>query len=231
MSILYLVATPIGNREDISQRALRILDEVSIIYAEDTRHSRQLLNNYGIKAELRSLHQHNENARIDEVIEQLNNGKNLALISDAGLPLISDPGENLVKVVRLNTQHQIVPIPGPSAVLTALVASGLRSHPFTFCGFLPDKKGQREKILKEYSLLPHTLIFFVAIHDLKKYLHEIVSLFQTQTVVVGRELTKMHESFYSGTATELLASKLAKIIAKLTNTKRQDVYAILQNRK
>lgn len=276
MATLYLVATPIGNREDITQRALRLLSEVAIVFAEDTRHSRQLLNAYGIKAELRSFHQHNENARINEVISLLDDGKNIALISDAGMPLVSDPGENIVAHIRQNTEHSVEPIPGASAVLSALVGSGLPSQPFSFLGFLPDKKGQRDKILRSASSFPHTLIFFVAIHDLKKYLCDIHEFFPEQRVVVARELTKMHESFYSGSASELSlmidngdlvlkgevvllvdnqslelkskrelnvdelikafgdelpASKLAKIIAKLTDVNRQDVYQKIEELK
>lgn len=275
MSILYLVATPIGNREDISQRALRILNEVAVVFAEDTRHSRQLLNGYGISANLRSLHQHNENARVAEVIECLDEGKDVALISDAGMPLVSDPGESLVAKIR-DTEHQVIPIPGASAVLAALVASGLPSQPFSFLGFLPDKKGQREKVLRSTLSLPHTLIFFVAIHDLKKYLVDIGEVFPSQKVVVAREITKLHESFYSGTADELSAlvddgtivlkgevvllidnqsseqrsgseltvdelvksfadelpaSKLAKIVAKLTDSDRREVYARIEELK
>jgi len=171
VSTLYLVATPIGNREDISQRAVRLLSEVAIIFAEDTRHSRQLLNGYGINTKLRSLHQHNENGRIQEVLASLDAGSDVALISDAGMPLISDPGQNLVAAIRQQSSHTVIPIPGASAVLSALIASGLPTQPFSFLGFLPDKKGQRNKALHSAASLSHTLIFFVAIHDLKKYLN------------------------------------------------------------
>ena len=275
MSTLYLVATPIGNREDISSRALRILSEVDIVYAEDTRHSRQLLFAYGIEAELRSLHQHNENARAEEVLQHLEAGKNLALISDAGMPSISDPGLLVVAALQ-KTSHKVVVIPGASAVVTALAGSGLASQPFTFFGFPPDKKGKRASLFEKISNLPHTLIFYVAIHDLKKYLEEIAYVFPANKISVARELTKMHEQFYLGTADELLAliangdlvlkgelvllidntsaieddsqginknllikafidelpaSKLAKIVAKLTNENRQDVYAEIENYK
>ena len=275
VSTLYLVATPIGNREDISSRALRILKEVDIVYAEDTRHSRQLLFSYGIEAELRSLHQHNEKARADEVLQYLEAGKNLALISDAGMPSISDPGLLVVSALQ-ESSHNVVVIPGASAVVTALAGSGLSSQPFTFFGFPPDKKGKRASLFEQIKNLPHTLIFYVAIHDLKKYLQEISEVFSENKVSIARELTKMHEQFYLGTATELLAlissgdlvlkgelvllidntsalednsqginrnllikafadelpsSKLAKIVAKLTNENRQDVYAEIEKLK
>lgn len=275
MSILYLVATPIGNREDISTRALRILTEVDIVYAEDTRHSRQLLFSYGIEADLRSLHQHNEKSRTEEVLQHLEAGKNLALISDAGMPSISDPGLLVVSALQ-ETSHTVVVIPGASAVVTALAGSGLASQPFTFLGFPPDKKGKRAILFEQIRNLPHTLIFYVAIHDLKKYLQEISEVFSDNKISVARELTKMHEQFYLGTANELLAliangdlvlkgelvllidnthveandsqgvaklalikafadelpsSKLAKIVAKLTNENRQDVYAEIEKLK
>ncbi len=275
MSTLYLVATPIGNREDISNRALRVLSEVDIVYAEDTRHSRQLLFSYGIEAELRSLHQHNEKARAEEVLQHLEAGKNLALISDAGMPSISDPGLLVVSALQ-NSSHKVVVIPGPSAIVTALAGSGLATQPFTFFGFPPDKKGKRAILLEQIKNLPHTLIFYVAIHDLKKYLEEISEVFPDNKISIARELTKMHEQFYLGTATELLklisssdlvlkgelvllidntsaveddsqginkkllikafadelpASKLAKIVAKLTNENRQDVYAEIEKLK
>ena len=275
MSTLYLVATPIGNREDISTRALRILAEVDIVYAEDTRHSRQLLFSYGIEADLRSLHQHNEKARTEEVLQHLEAGMNLALISDAGMPSISDPGLLVVSALQ-ETSHTVVVIPGASAVVTALAGSGLASQPFTFLGFPPDKKGKRASLFEQIRNLPHTLIFYVAIHDLKKYLQEISEVFSDNKISVARELTKMHEQFYLGTAKELLAliangdlvlkgelvllidntkvevndsqgvakqalikafadelpsSKLAKIVAKLTNENRQDVYAEIEKLK
>lgn len=275
MSTLYLVATPIGNREDMSQRALRVLGEVAVIFAEDTRHSGQLLFAYGIKADLRSLHQHNETARLDEVLSLLNQGKDVALISDAGMPLISDPGLLLVSSLQ-DTEHQVVPIPGASAVLAALAGSGLPTQPFSYFGFLPDKKGKRVSFLNRLKTLPHTLIFFVAIHDLEKYLKDIGEIFTSEKISIARELTKMHEQFYLGTAKEMLAliedgslvlkgevvllidnsgvvidesqginkdaiikafsnelpsSKLAKIVAKLTNENRQDVYAEIEELK
>jgi len=275
VSTLYLVATPIGNREDMSNRALRTLSEVDIIYAEDTRHSRQLLFAYGIEADLRSLHQHNEQARAEEVLQHLDTGKNLALISDAGMPLISDPGLLVVSALQ-NTSHKVVVIPGASAVVAALAGSGLTTQPFTFFGFPPDKKGKRAILFERIKNLPHTLIFYIAIHDLKKYLEELKDIFSSNQISVARELTKMHEQFYLGTASELLnliesgdlvlkgelvllidntrieendsqginknllikafidelpASKLAKIVAKLTNENRQDVYAEIEEYK
>ncbi|MBT8141073.1 MAG: 16S rRNA (cytidine(1402)-2'-O)-methyltransferase [Gammaproteobacteria bacterium] len=202
MSTLYLVATPIGNREDMSPRGSRILSEVDIVYAEDTRHSRQLLFAFGIEAELRSLHQHNEKVRVTEVIDLLDAGKNIALVSDAGMPLISDPGSLLVASIQ-KSEHSVVPIPGPSAVIAAVAGSGLSTQPFSFFGFLPDKKGKRENYISSLTNLAHTLVFFVAIHDLQKYLKEIEGIFPIQTLCVARELTKLHEQFYSGTASEL----------------------------
>ncbi|KTD76481.1 16S rRNA (cytidine(1402)-2'-O)-methyltransferase [Legionella waltersii] len=200
---LYIVATPIGNREDISLRAIHVLKTVDLIIAEDTRHSLQLLNALGIKNKLSSLHAHNENNKSDEIIQNLLNGKRIALISDAGTPLISDPGYPLVKLAH---QHAIPvsPIPGPCALIAALSGAGVPSDVFTFCGFLPAKQHARREKLS--SLLPvyHTLIFYESTHRILESIEDIGSIFGVNCpLVLVKELTKTFEQFQSGTVEQV----------------------------
>ena len=202
---LYLVGTPIGNLEDMSFRAVRILKEVQLIACEDTRQTQKLLNHYSIETSTTSYHEHNELTRSAELVMQMEQGKSIALVSDAGMPGISDPG---FRLVTLAIRHHItvVPIPGASAFLSALVASGLPTDAFRFLGFLPSKEGQRAKMLENVRNSTRTLIFYEAPHRLVETLEEIVQVLgHDRPVVVAREVTKLHEEFVRGTATEVFA--------------------------
>ncbi len=206
---LFIIATPIGNLEDISARAVRTLREADRIACEDTRHTRRLLDHYGIDRPLLSFHEHNERDRTAELLERIDAGENIALVSDAGTPLISDPGYRLVEAA---VQHRVdvVPIPGPSAVITALAASGLTTDSFYFGGFLPPKSGQRRRAMEAVTELECVLIFYEAPHRLLESLSDIEAVFGPRQVVVARELTKIHEEFARGTAAELLAEFSAR---------------------
>ena len=199
---LYVVATPIGNLEDISSRAIRILRGVDLIACEDTRHTRKLLDRYDISRPLVSYHEHNEQSRALELLADLEAGKNVALVSDAGTPLIADPGYRLVEQAR---RHRIVvsPVPGPAAFVAALSASGLPTDSFLFHGFLPAKQGQRTKLLTELKTLPATLVFYEAPHRIRETLEDIAATLGERQVVLARELTKIHEEFLRGTPREL----------------------------
>jgi 16S rRNA (cytidine1402-2'-O)-methyltransferase len=199
---LYIVATPIGNLEDITLRALRILREVDSIACEDTRQTRKLLDRHGIIKPLVSYHEHNEKARADELLADLEAGKNIALVSDAGTPLIADPGYRLVAQAR---EHGITvsPIPGPSALISALSASGLPTDSFFFGGFLPAKKTQRRKLLEETKSHQTTLVFYEAPHRIVEALDDIATILGPRRVAIARELTKIHEEFLAGEAGEL----------------------------
>lgn len=202
---LYILATPIGNRDDISIRGLNTLKTVDLILAEDTRHSLQLLNSLGIKNNLSSLHAHNEKDKSSAIIEKLLNGLTIALISDAGTPLISDPGYPLVKLAR---EHQIpvVPIPGPCAVITALSAAGIPCDSFTFLGFLPAKSAARKAKLESLLKEPHTLVFYESTHRILESLDDIATVFGSKVeLVLAKELTKAYERFISGTSREIKA--------------------------
>lgn len=200
---LYIVATPIGNMEDITYRAVRTLKEVSLIACEDTRHTRKLLTHYGIHTTLSSYHEHNESIRAGEYLDRLLSGTSIALVSDAGTPLISDPGYRLVSRAVAGG-IAVVPIPGPSAVLAALSSSGLPTDAFYFGGFLPPKPAQRRKSLEELKMLDATLIFYEAPHRIAESLPDIEEILGARQVVLGRELTKMHEEFLRGDATEVV---------------------------
>ncbi|HEY4694873.1 MAG TPA: 16S rRNA (cytidine(1402)-2'-O)-methyltransferase [Candidatus Nanoarchaeia archaeon] len=205
---LYVVATPIGNIKDITLRALEVLKEVELILCEDTRHSGQLLHHYSINKPLLSFHEHNEVQRIDEVIAKLKQGQNIALISDAGTPLISDPGFKLVRAARENGL-QIKVVPGPSAAVAALSIAGLPSDKFLFVGFLPKTTGKREALLKRLAeirrLLPMSLIFYESGHRLSKTLKELAFLFPDHQISLQRELTKVHEEVVNNKVSELAA--------------------------
>lgn len=199
MATLYVVSTPIGNLEDVTHRALRILGEVDVVYAEDTRRTRILMERYNVETPLRSLTEHNESARIVEIQATLDQHRNVAVVSDAGTPLVSDPGTRLVEAVG-RTRHTVVPVPGPSAVLTALVASGLRPVPFTFYGFLDKKGGGRKAVLQEIGTGRHTAVIFESPNRLDRLLQELKEVCgPDRAVTVGREMTKMHEEFFRGT--------------------------------
>lgn len=207
---LYLVATPIGNLEDISKRALGVLSRVDKVYAEDTRHSYQLLQLFDIKAELSSYHDHNAQKRLPEVLNQLKQGQEIALISDAGTPLINDPGFKLVRGA-IREGIEVVPIPGASAVITALIASGLPPYPFMFLGYLPRKKQKRREVLSGWlqhlapNTQPLTFVAFESPYRVVDALRDITNIFGEDTkICVAREMTKVHEEFLRGTVGEVL---------------------------
>lgn len=201
--VLYIVATPIGNLDDISLRAIDILKQVDVIAAEDTRHSIRLLNHLGIRNKLMSLHEHNERDRIDGIIEDLNQGNNIALISDAGTPLISDPGYPLVKAVQ-DAGLRVSPIPGASSIIAALSAAGMPTDPFTFYGFLSQKNSERLTKLSALKQQNGTLVFLESTHRIERLLEQLSELFGDNRIVVAKELTKSFERFLSGTPTEIL---------------------------
>lgn len=202
--ILYCVATPIGNLEDMTERARRVLAEVDKIYAEDTRVTRRLLTHFGIQKSLESLHDHNESARIAVIQAELEQGMTLALVSDAGTPLISDPGYKLVHALG-QAGMKIVPIPGASALITALSVAGLPTDRFVFEGFLSAKPATRRKTLESLSTEARTLVFYESSHRITDMLADLVSVFGAQRqVVILRELTKLYESIYRGTVSNLL---------------------------
>ena len=198
-----MVATPIGNLEDLTLRALRILKEVDQIACEDTRHTGKLLHHFGISKPLVSCHEFNEDRRSGELLEVLCGGQSIALVSDAGTPLISDPGYRLVKVA-LESGIPVVPVPGVSAVTAALAASGLPTDSFRFLGFLPQKKHQRRTLLASLAEESATLVFFEAPHRILHTLQDLQDLLAHRPIVLARELTKVHEEFLRGTAGELL---------------------------
>ena len=203
MGILYLVATPVGNLEDITLRALRILKEVDLIACEDTRHTAKLLTHYGIRTPKESYHQFNEESRTPRLIQMLRDGKSIALVSDSGTPLISDPGYHLVAACR-REGIQVIPVPGPSAAIAALIGSGLPSDSFFFAGFLPSKGSVRKRRLEELAGIPATLIFYEAPHRLLSSLGDMAAILGTRRASMARELTKVHEELLHGTLPELL---------------------------
>jgi 16S rRNA (cytidine1402-2'-O)-methyltransferase len=195
---LYLVATPIGNLEDITLRALRVLKEVDLIACEDTRQTQKLLTHYGIQTRTVSYHEHNEMTKAAELVVDLEGGAKIALVTDAGMPGISDPGFRLI-ALAIRHRVPVVPIPGASAFLAALVASGLPTDSFRFSGFLPAKSGQRRKLIESVRESPRTQVFYEAPHRVLETLAEIIELMGTERyVVVAREVTKLHEEFLRG---------------------------------
>ena len=201
---LYLVATPIGNLEDITLRALRVLKEVDLIACEDTRQTLKLLSHYGIQTRLVSYHEHNEMTKAAELVVDLEGGAQIALVTDAGMPGISDPGFRLI-ALAIRHHVPVVPIPGASAFLAALVASGLPTESFRFSGFLPAKSGQRRKLLESIKDSPRTQVFYEAPHRLLETLSEVSEVLgDARHVVVAREVTKIHEEFLRGRAREIL---------------------------
>lgn len=202
---LYIVATPIGNLEDITLRAIRILKEVDYILCEDTRTTQVLLNKYDIKTKTMSYHAHSTENKGSVIINLLKNGKNLALVSDAGTPCISDPGVMLVKNAKkeFGNNINIIPIPGASALVSALSASGVSSAEFVFLGFLPHKKG-RETLFKEIAHSKRVIVFYESTHRILKTLSSLIEYAPTFKLVLGRELTKQFEQFVEGTPEEVL---------------------------
>jgi 16S rRNA (cytidine1402-2'-O)-methyltransferase len=202
--VLYLVATPIGNLEDITLRALRILRDADLIACEDTRHTRKLLDHFGISKPAVSYYEHNESARAAELVARLEAGESIALCSDAGTPLISDPGYRLVGAA-IAAGISVVPIPGPSAALAALAASGLPTDSFRFCGFLAAKSSERRKRLEQLKSESATLIFYEAPHRLLESLDDLEAILGERPIAIARELTKIHEEILRGTPGELRA--------------------------
>ena len=196
MGTLFLVATPIGNLEDMSPRAVRILRQVSLIAAEDTRQTLKLLNYFDIHTPLTSYHEHNKIIRLEQVLTSLENG-DVALVSDAGTPALNDPGYELVRAA-LERGCQVSPVPGPSAPVAALVASGLPSDAFLYLGYLPRKSSERQALLAEVEALPYTLIFLETPHRLESALLDLRSAMGNRTIAIARELTKQHEEIFRG---------------------------------
>jgi len=205
IGILYIVATPIGNLEDITLRALRVLREVDWIACEDTRQTRKLLEHFGVSKPMMSYYDHNESARAAELVERLQTGVSVALVSDAGTPLISDPGYRLVQAA-IAAAIPVVPIPGASAAISALSAAGLPTDAFRFCGFLPPKSTQRRKVLEQFKSETATLIFYETPHRILEALEDVEAVMGVRPVVVARELTKLHEEFLRGPAAEVRAN-------------------------
>lgn len=202
---LYIVGTPLGNLEDITRRAERILRETDLIACEDTRRTGKLLELLGIpKRPLLSCHEHNEADRVPEILRRLAAGESVALVSDAGMPLTSDPGYLLVRAA-VEAGVAVTPIPGPTAVSSALAASGLPAAGYRFCGFLPPKSGQRRRALQALTSQDVTLVFYEAPHRIKRTLQDILEILGDRSAVVGREITKMHEEFLRGTVASVLA--------------------------
>src|SRR5256712_3256309 len=201
---LYVVPTPIGNLEDITQRALRVLGEVDLIACEDTRHTRKLLNHYAIKTKTISYHEHNERERAAQLCAMIEAGKSVALVSDAGTPAISDPGFRLVRLA-IEAGLPVVSLPGPSALITALAGSGLPTDEFFFSGFLPARSGARRTRLEELRSIPATLIFYEAPHRIVPTLNDSLEILDEREAVVARELTKLHEEIVRGRLSELAA--------------------------
>lgn len=199
---LYIVSTPIGNLEDITQRALRVLREVDLIACEDTRHTRKLLNHFGIDTKTISYHEHNERDRAEELCRLLEDGAAIALVSDAGTPVISDPGFRIVSLAS-EKGFQVVPVPGATAFVAALAAGGLSSDQILFAGFLPARASARRAKLEELRLNPATLIFYEAPHRIAAALRDAADMLGDRQAVVARELTKIHEEFVRGRLREL----------------------------
>lgn len=215
---LYLVATPIGNLEDITLRALRTLREVDVIAAEDTRHSSRLLAHYQISKPMISYFQFNEAKRSEEILARLARGEKIGLITDAGTPGISDPGERVVKAASA-AGFRVESVPGPCAFVSALVSSGLPTEEFHFCGFLPHKSGQRKNKLKALEPIPGTLIFYESPYRVEKILEELKEIYPAREVVIARELTKKFE--------EILGGRPEEIIAKIQNRTLKGEFVIL----
>ena len=201
--ILYIIATPIGNLEDITLRAIRILNEVDLIAAEDTRHTLKLLNHLEISKPMVSYHRHNEELRVDGLIEKLKEGKNIGLVSDAGTPGICDPGEEIIKKC-IEENIKIIPIPGACAMINALICSGISTKEFSFFGFLPLNKKTRKIKLEEIQKSKRTIILYEAPHKLKTTLNDLKDILGNRKIVLARELTKIHEEYIRGTAEKLI---------------------------
>lgn len=231
---LYIVGTPIGNLEDLSLRALRILKEVDVIACEDTRQTQKLLTHYAVSTRTISYHEHNEVARSAELVGQMQQGMSVALVTDAGMPGVSDPGYRLISRA-IENGLPIVPVPGPSAFLAALVASGVPADSFCFRGFLPAKQGERRTVLEEVRSSSATVMFYEAPHRIVAALQDVIDIIGgTRPIVVARELTKRHEEFLRGTAVEVFENlrgrdsvkgEITLLIAKADLTARGEARA------
>jgi len=210
--LLYVVATPIGNLEDITLRALRVLKEVDLIAAEDTRHSLKLLNYYGIEKPLLSYWSEREKVRSEEIISHLKAGRSVALISDAGTPGISDPGAVLIRRA-IEEGIEIIPIPGPSALVAALSVSGLPAEEFLFCGFLPPRKTERLKKLEELKYEKRTIVLYEAPHRLLGSIEDMMEVFGDRKVMIAKEITKIHQEFIRGSLKEAYLRLQNSVIA------------------
>ena len=219
---LYIIATPVGHLEDITLRAIRILKEVDLIAAEDTRHTLKLLNHLEISKPLISYHRHNEEIRTEELIKELKTGKNIGLVSDAGTPGICDPGEEIIKKC-IEESIKVVPIPGACAMINALITSGISTKEFIFLGFLPLNKKSRKEKLEEIKNANKTIILYEAPHKLKNTLNDLSDILQSREVVLARELTKIHEEYIRGTVKELME--------KTDNLKGEMILIIEKNNK
>ena len=206
---LYIVATPIGNQEDITLRALKILQDVDLIAAEDTRKSGKFLSHHRIKNRLVSYHEHNEKKRAPELLGKLLDGTSIALVSNAGTPCVSDPGYRLVAAAIAN-KISVVPVPGPSAATAAMSASGLPTDSFVFIGFSPKKKSKRMKFLAELAVEPRALIFYESPRRIMAFLEEVVSQIGDRPAALAREMTKLHEEFIRGSVSEILETMKAR---------------------
>ena len=220
---LYLVATPIGNLADITHRALQVLSDVDLIACEDTRHTHKLLNHYGLSTKTISYHEHNERQRAAELIDRLKQGTSIAVVTDAGTPSISDPGFRLVRAA-IENEIVVIPVPGPSALITALIAAGLPTDEFFFAGFLPSRTNARRTRLTELQSIPGTLIFYEAPHRLAATLKDAYEILGERDAVVARELTKLHEEIRRG-----LLSKLAADYTEKTDIRGEIVVLIDRN--
>jgi 16S rRNA (cytidine1402-2'-O)-methyltransferase len=213
---LYMVATPIGNLEDITLRALRVLKEVDLIAAEDTRHSRILLNAYNIKTPLISLHEHNEKERSELIVSRIKNGISIAYISDAGTPCVCDPGYHLVHIA-LENQISVIPVPGPSALITALSVCGLPADHFLFCGFLPPKENKRRRFLESIKDEEKTIIFYESPARIIDALKDVYDVLGDRQIVVARELTKVFEEIKRGWVSDIVAERsVSKVKGEFT---------------
>lgn len=212
--VLYLVATPIGNLEDITLRALRVLKGVNVIACEDTRQTQKLLNHYAIRTRTTSYHEHNEMTKSAELVKEMQEGASVALVTDAGMPGISDPGYRLISLA-IRHRVPVVPIPGASAFLAALVASGLPTDSFRFSGFLPAKRGERRAALEAIKSSPRTQVFYEAPHRVVEALSDVCEVLgNSRQVVIAREVTKLHEEFLRGHAGEVLENLKARPAVK-----------------
>jgi 16S rRNA (cytidine1402-2'-O)-methyltransferase len=211
---LYLVGTPIGNLEDITLRALRVLKEVDVIACEDTRQTQKLLNHYAIATRTTSYHEHNEMTKSAELVKEMQEGASVALVTDAGMPGISDPGYRLI-ALAIRHHLPVMPIPGASAFLAALVASGLPTDSFRFSGFLPAKRGERRAALEAVKSSPRTQVFYEAPHRIVEALTDVVEVLgEARHVVVAREVTKLHEEFLRGRASKVLENLMSREVVK-----------------